>query len=40
LDRAAIKAVSQWRFTPAHRAGAPTMVVTQSIQFQLGDGRS
>ena len=39
LDQAAIKAVSQWRFTPAHRVGTPTIAVTQSIQFQL-DGRS
>ncbi len=39
LDQAAIKAVSQWRFTPAHRVGTPTMAVSQSIQFQL-DGRS
>ena len=39
LDQAAIKAVSQWRFTPAHQVDTPTMTVTQSIQFQL-DGRS
>ena len=38
LDQAAIIAVSQWRYTPARRAGAPTMAVTQSIQFQLGGG--
>jgi TonB family protein len=36
LDERAIEAVRQWRFSPAHRQGAPVDVIAQvSVEFRL-----